>query len=876
MLDLISSSAVKRRTQSPQPPRNMHLVCSFLLALNIPLQPPRLLAAGLTPAERSATALAFESAGFVEPVEFVEFGCQRRALLVPDCFYDDELLPGVLEALDAAADTPMPLTPVFVCSAQPGLSVGDASNAVELAVRESIDTYALRRPIPAAAAAVDVAPVINAEIDGAMVGGRWDASAVVAVDGLVCERLRAELMSLLCGAEREDGGEHGADREFWSAGSIVDRLDGAKDDVRGAGLGLQPSRLEALCAEPPEGSMPPAIHELQSRIAGLLHAANGGRMRIDVCRMPTAVFGEAVTPLAANAPTADDGAECYGWHIDADPALLPPSPWTDVFGRHPNRQPGRPRFVTALVYLPPKWRWPEWGAPTRFLDPPSGQILEVPPAPGRVVLLDADISHAVTAPTPAARGRPRYSLALKLILHPHRDDVTPAIAMPAWGPPVRIGSADTAKTADPQASVSRRELEKEEYKAACARQELPGSVDLEAALPRMRREDSNFLFITCQAGAEKLLKAELGRTHPEMRLAFSRPGLVTFKSANGAVVPSISIESSFARTYGVSVGQVTTAAEICELAQRVAMTSRPLCLHVWCRDQGGKRADHPLAVAERLERVASLRSELLLSAPDLWSSSEMAAEGEMVLSVIVGEVDEKYFVGLHAHTASRVEGEETPGAGRRSPSRRAHVPHAGGVFPGLEELPAEAPSRAYLKIEEAIRWADEAVDVRAGDVALEVGSAPGGAVHALLERGLSVHGIDPSPVDREHAPVVSSHPCFTVYKAKLGQWGLLEQLPRDVDWLLCDANIAPEEAVPHLAEMCTRFSPRLKGIFYTCKLGKKLWGNPTRLLDELERVKVHLGASAEFVSFDCVQLTANRQELLVLGVTKLGASRTSE
>ena len=72
--------------------RNMHLVCSFLFALRVPLQSPRLLAAGLTPAERSATALAFESAGFLEPVEFVEFSCRRRALLVPDSFYDDELL----------------------------------------------------------------------------------------------------------------------------------------------------------------------------------------------------------------------------------------------------------------------------------------------------------------------------------------------------------------------------------------------------------------------------------------------------------------------------------------------------------------------------------------------------------------------------------------------------------------------------------------------------------------------------------------------------------------------------------------------------------------------------------------------------------------
>ena len=71
--------------------------------------------------------------------------------------------------------------------------------------------------------------------------------------------------------------------------------------------------------------------------------------------------------------------------------------------------------------------------------------------------------------------------------------------------------------------------------------------------------------------------------------------------------------------------QAASAAEVCELAQRARHDNRPLCLHLWCRDQGGMRFEHPLAVAARAERVASLRSELLLHAPDgLWSASEVA------------------------------------------------------------------------------------------------------------------------------------------------------------------------------------------------------------------------------------------------------------
>ena len=40
-----------------------------------------------------------------------------------------------------------------------------------------------------------------------------------------------------------------------------------------------------------------------------------------------------------------------------------------------------------------------------------------------------------------------------------------------------------------------------------------------------------------------------------------------------------------------------------------------------------------------------------------------------------------------------------------------------------------------------------------------------------------MHGIDPSPVDREHAPVVAEHASFVAHKAKLGQVDLLEPNP---------------------------------------------------------------------------------------------------
>ena len=52
--------------------------------------------------------------------------------------------------------------------------------------------------------------------------------------------------------------------------------------------------------------------------------------------------------IVANACVYGD---CFQWHVDADPSSFPSSPFTDAYGRYFNREPGRPRLVTVLVYL---------------------------------------------------------------------------------------------------------------------------------------------------------------------------------------------------------------------------------------------------------------------------------------------------------------------------------------------------------------------------------------------------------------------------------------------------------------------------------------------------------------------------------------------
>jgi len=103
--------------------------------------------------------------------------------------------------------------------------------------------------------------------------------------------------------------------------------------------------------------------------------------------------------------------------------------------------------VSVLVYLNERWL-PEWGAATVCLDPPTEGTLHVQPSPGRVVVMDQDVSHKVTPPTEAADGRPRYSLVWKLVLHAKESQVSGTSSYGSeWGTPLEFGSASRSQTA---------------------------------------------------------------------------------------------------------------------------------------------------------------------------------------------------------------------------------------------------------------------------------------------------------------------------------------------------------------------------------------------------------------------------------------------
>ena len=126
-----------------------------------------------------------------------------------------------MEALDEANTEAYPSDPVLVapCCEQPTLLTEEiAIAAVEEARCNVIDEYGLRQPVeelplddwePSQAV-----PVVNALIDGAPFEWGWDASSVVALDGVVDEDLRADLLSLLAGPDYAADAEEALTHRF--------------------------------------------------------------------------------------------------------------------------------------------------------------------------------------------------------------------------------------------------------------------------------------------------------------------------------------------------------------------------------------------------------------------------------------------------------------------------------------------------------------------------------------------------------------------------------------------------------------------------------------------------------------------------------------
>lgn len=336
----------------------------------------------------------------------------------------------------------------------------------------------------------------------------------------------------------------------------------------------------------------------------------------------------------------------------------------------------------------------------------------------------------------------------------------------------------------------------------------------------------------CQIGSEAALKEEVEFAEEPtglLRPSFMKPGFVTFKADHPYFLQDLKdIELTFARVVALQIDKSKVDPKI-EIIQQIPSKLQALLhagdvIHVGHRD--GKIESSPFAAFSVISTQGELKTQLV--------ESRALSRGTRVFTGVQVSETEVWW-GVHIH-------------------RDGCFFYPLGVYP--HAVPEEVPSRAWLKIEEAIQW--QGVSLRAGDMAVEVGSAPGGATWALLKRGLNVVGIDPAEMDADLLKLKEARN-FQHIRQPVAEV-LREDLPERVDWLLLDMNIAPQAALASVFRLGRRMRSTLKGVFFTMKLNE--WRFGKELPEFREAIRQELG----FRHVQTKQLSSNGQEVLLVAL----------
>jgi len=297
-----------------------------------------------------------------------------------------------------------------------------------------------------------------------------------------------------------------------------------------------------------------------------------------------------------------------------------------------------------------------------------------------------------------------------------------------------------------------------------------------------------YYYCLTNPGFESRLKAEAADHAPDLHPSFSRPGLVTFKGTKPRSAPRF----TFARVSGRFLAKGNAEA----LEKALSGEARGRTVHHFFLPEGrGEGAEAP--------------------------------EGTEVFDVLHLGPNE-FWWGV-----------------------RTVEPWGWGVPGGIPDLklPEEAPSRAWLKLEEMLLWTRWNPE---GSTALELGSAPGGASWALLNRGARVVGVDVAPMSK----LCLEHPRYQHCETSVRDLRK-KDLPEGIDVLFCDLGLKPVEAVPQVRHWC-QILPSIKRVYYTLKMGE---GQTTAELDGWRDAFRKLGFTVR-----STHLPSNRMEILVAGV----------
>lgn len=286
----------------------------------------------------------------------------------------------------------------------------------------------------------------------------------------------------------------------------------------------------------------------------------------------------------------------------------------------------------------------------------------------------------------------------------------------------------------------------------------------------MKSTAPEFVFALTNPGSEKALKLELETMNLGWRPGYQRRGFVTFKADEPFSFDSLDVGIATARRLCLSLGKAATR----EAA--VALLDETRIIH------------HARFADRKMQGVCD--GEI----------SEKPELGE-IIGTVVELGDSEFWAGLHRH------------APFLSPDPAGDA----GIV-----MPAESPSRAWLKLEEAVRFFD--LEFTRKDIVVELGCAPGGVVLALLNRGVPVIGVDPAKMadvvlasaiaERQDAP--TDRPWFFQCR-KPAALTSKRDLGQGVTWFMSDMNQSPEVVLKECARFC-KMAPSIRGVLITLKL----------------------------------------------------------
>lgn len=279
---------------------------------------------------------------------------------------------------------------------------------------------------------------------------------------------------------------------------------------------------------------------------------------------------------------------------------------------------------------------------------------------------------------------------------------------------------------------------------------------------------SEYIFALTNPGTEKALKMELESMGSGWRSGYQRRGFVTFKGDGDFSLDSLDVAAACQRRLCLSLGKAGSREEAIALLGNVDVVQH-------ARFQERKM----MGVHEDAVPVN---------------------EGDLV-GTVVELSPEEFWAGVHRH------------AKFLSPDPAGD----GGLV-----MPERSPSRAWLKLEEAVRFLG--ISFSRKDIVVELGCAPGGVVLALLDRDVSVIGVDPAKMadvvmekaiaNREDAG--SGHPWF-YHCRKPAALVSKRDLGSDVTWFMSDMNQSPEVVLKECARFC-KMAPSIRGVLITLKL----------------------------------------------------------